>query len=196
MTHEENVRKKVCAWSKQDYWLVWHKCQRAYAIMDCSSCVVVLHRQCVWWTALPSTRLIIEFLNFTHVCSCASSLGLPKIGYPDLHFWNDSQVCYYLYMPLLHTKLLLDFIIGTVMHLYRGHTEREKIMLLWSILWIFFHFSHSEFCTFLIDMHLYVKIHITMASLCCLYFVLYSFVIDAKWVQVPMDLLFCTVYMV
>ena len=72
------------------FWLIWHTCQWAYAIMICPSCVIVIHCwchhhccHCCWChhlcTAVPVTVLLIETSNLTDTCTYIPSIWIWNI---------------------------------------------------------------------------------------------------------------------
>ena len=70
------------------FWLIWHTCQWAYAIMVCPSCVIVHcchhhhwhHCWCCLCTAVPVTALITETSYLTNICTYIPSICTWNIG--------------------------------------------------------------------------------------------------------------------
>ena len=76
-------------------WLIWHKCQRAYEIMNCPSCVILVVGTVVAISicgVFLATVLSIESLNFAHVLLVHAHEILGKF---DLYSLNGSHfICY------------------------------------------------------------------------------------------------------
>ena len=51
----------------EDYWLIWHKYQRTYAIMNFLLCVIVLIQHHLWTIFLSQAWL--QKLHILHICA-------------------------------------------------------------------------------------------------------------------------------
>ena len=63
------------------FWLIWHKCQRAFVIMNCLLYVVIIVRHCLW-TVLPVVGFITVTSFLTRACTYV----------PRKCTWNTSSI--------------------------------------------------------------------------------------------------------
>ena len=89
---------------KLDVWLLWHKFQRAYVIMNYLSSLASAFFVVHVWTALINTHHIIEVSRLTSFAHVPLVLASQILGQSDLYFPNGSHFpC----VPLLPTWLSL-----------------------------------------------------------------------------------------
>ena len=81
-------------------WLILHKYQRAYAIKNCPSCVIIVVVQCHHlWMLLLLRNLMTETWNLADICRCYPSICTWILSQYDIHFLNGSHFFFTCLLP-------------------------------------------------------------------------------------------------